>query len=120
MVCLHTLHSNILKKNLKNSCLIGILLPYLGINKQIKVMELLNKAKAKLINRTIDMFIDRREDIEIVEYPEHFSNMGEMIARIDSLQSISSVIESIEAGSFNSIALFDDDVEDFLESLLIG
>ena len=48
-------------------------------------MELLNKAKAKLINRTIDMFIDRREDIDLVEYPEHFSNMGEMIARIDSL-----------------------------------
>ncbi len=81
-------------------------------------MELLNKAKAKLINRTIDMWIDRREDIDLLDYPDHFSNMGELIARIDSLQSMSALIELIEAGKFNAIALFDDDVEEFLESLI--
>lgn len=81
-------------------------------------MDLLNKAKAVLINRATDLFIDRREDLDLKEYPEHFSNMGEIIAIIDSQKSLSSIIESIESGAFNSIALFDDEVEDFLESLI--
>ena len=81
-------------------------------------MQLLNKAKGILINRVTDMFIDRREDLDLKEYPAHFSEMGELIARIDNLKTLSSLVEMIEANQLSQAAVFDDEVEDFLESLI--
>ena len=81
-------------------------------------MKLLNKAKGILINRVTDMYIDRREDLDLKEYHAHFADMGELIARIDNLKTLSSLVEMIEANELSQAALFDDEVEEFLESLI--
>ncbi len=118
MVCLPIWYLNTLKKNLKNSCLIGILLPYLGINKQIKVMALLETAKKKLSNRTLEVFMDRKDDLEIVEWPMHFEHMGEMLARIENIKTITGAVEMVETGQFESIGVFPEEIGDFLGALL--
>ncbi len=81
-------------------------------------MKLLETAKTKLTNRTLEVFMDRKDDLELAEWPMHFEHMGELLARIENMKTIAGVVEMVETGQFESIGVFPEDMEDFLGAML--
>ena len=85
-------------------------------------MNLLQAAQQVLINRTIDIYIDMRCETDQDEekgYRAHFGDMGEMIYRIDTYRSFSSICEAVETGMFTQIGLTEDadDLETFIDGV---
>jgi len=120
MVCLPIWYLNTLKKNLKNSCLIGILLPYLGIliKQTIKVMKnALSTATSILVDHATNLFNDRRIDLPLTEYPDHYENLGLLIQQIDQYPSLGHIITDMENGELEVLGYFKDDDEAVMEFL---
>lgn len=84
-------------------------------------IKVLNRAKKLLIERTTEMFINRRDELEFDEYADHFQEMGIMISMIDETESLGQLITKLEKGEFEVIGLFtsdDDMLEEFLRDLV--
>lgn len=83
--------------------------------------NLLSTGKKLLIERAIELYNDRRDELEFEEYPDHYACLGTIIAGIDQVNSFPILISKIEKGEFESIGLFLDDedmMEDFLRDVL--
>lgn len=83
-------------------------------------MDLLSIAKILLVDRTVEIYTDRRNDLEHQEYKNHFGEMGQMIAQIDSYTTFSLLIRDMESNEFKIIGLDRDNemIKDFLEEIL--
>lgn len=79
-------------------------------------MNKLEKMKKVLVQRAMDIYHDMRYDIEIKEYPEHFKRMGKIIAKVDSYNTLSSLIEDISKGKFDVLGV-EPSCDDCLEDL---
>ena len=77
----------------------------------------LSTAKMLLIQMATDIYTDRRGDLETHEYPEHYHDLGKIVARIDEYRSLSSMIRDMESGDYSQIGIdgtVDSEVIDFL------
>ena len=76
--------------------------------------SILERAKESLIERTVEMYLDRRGELEFSEYPSYFEGMGALIAIIEKYESLSDLVKGLEEGVFEPIGLFpsDDDMFD--------
>lgn len=79
-------------------------------------MNKLEKMKKVLVQRAMDIYHDMRYDIEIKEYPDHFKRMGKIIAKVDSYNTLSSLIEDISKGEFDVLGV-EPSCDDCLEDL---
>ena len=80
-------------------------------------MTILTAARNVLISRTVDIFIDMRDTVDSPsEYRDHFGNMGELIAKIESYQNFGDMCTAIEKDEFAVLGMFGDDemLEEFL------
>jgi len=80
---------------------------------------LLLKAKDDLVERAMQVYLDRRSEIEFVEYADHFKDLGSVIASIDELKSLSELTSALEKGKFEVLGLFPSD-EDMFEEFFRG
>jgi len=74
-------------------------------------MKILTAAQNVLISRAVDIFVDMRDTCELKEYRDHFGNMGEVIAKIESYQNFGDICTAIEKEEFTVLGLFGDDEE---------
>ena len=80
-------------------------------------MSGLSTAKHLLAKQASELFMDRRWDLELTEYPEHFANLAELIQQIDQYQSMGHIITDMETGKLEVLGYFVDDDEYVLEFL---
>ena len=81
--------------------------------------SILIRAKDYLIEKTVQLYLDRREDASFLEYKAHFADMGDIIRIIDEIDSFSELIKKLEDQTFEVIGYFPSDedmIEDFLNS----
>ena len=75
-------------------------------------MKILQAAQNVLIERAVSVYVDMRDTVDSVEeYRDHFGNMGEIIAKIESYQNFGDVCNAIEKEEFGVLGLFGDDEE---------
>ena len=75
-------------------------------------MKILTAAQNVLISRAVDIFVDMRDTCESPdEYRDHFGNMGELIAKIESYVNFGDICTAIEKGEFSVLGLCGDDDE---------
>ena len=79
----------------------------------------LDLAKQDLVQRAVEMYTDRRSEIDFVDYPDHFSNLGSIVSDIDQIESFPEVIKQLEEGKFEVLGLFPSD-EDMMTHFLKG
>jgi len=78
-------------------------------------MKVLQAAQSVLIQRAVDVYLDTRDTVEPVEYKDHFANMGEIIAKIESYEKYGDICNAIENEEFSILGLADeDDLEEFI------
>lgn len=81
--------------------------------------NLLANAKQDLVQRAVEMYTDRRSEIDFFEYPDHFSNLGSIISDIDLIKSFPELVKQLEEGKFEVLGLFPSD-EDMMTDFLKG
>lgn len=75
-------------------------------------MKILQAAQNVLIKRAVSIYVDMRDTVDSVEeYRNHFGNMGEELAKIESYQNFGDVCTAIEKGEFSQLGLVGDDDE---------
>lgn len=75
-------------------------------------MKILQAAQNVLITRAVTIFVDMRDGVDgPEEYRDHFGNMGEEIAKIESYQNFGDICTAIEKGEFSVLGLCGDDDE---------
>ena len=75
-------------------------------------MKILTAAQNILIDRAVNIFVDMRDTCDSPsEYRDHFGDMGEMIAKIESYQNFGSICTAIEKDEFSILGLVGDDEE---------
>lgn len=75
-------------------------------------MKILTAAQNVLISRAVDIFVDMRDTVDSVdEYRDHFGNMGELIAKIESYVNFGDICTAIEKDEFSILGLVGDDEE---------
>jgi hypothetical protein len=75
-------------------------------------MKILTAAQNVLISRAVNIYVDMRDTVDSVdEYRDHFGNMGEVIAKIESYQNFGDICTAIEKEEFSVLGLFGDDEE---------
>ena len=74
-------------------------------------MTALQAAQHLLIQRTSDVYLDMRENVEPDEYSNHFSKMGELITKLESYTSFGAICDAIIKEELGVIGLFGDDEE---------
>lgn len=81
--------------------------------------NLVSTAKMLLIERATEVFTDRRVDLGLSEYVDHYSDLGKLIAKIDSYINLSTIIADIEEEKFGYIGLSgdDSDVAEFMREV---
>ena len=80
-------------------------------------MKILTAAQNVLISRAVNIYVDMRDTVVSVdEYRDHFGNMGEVIAKIESYQNFGDICTAIEKEEYSELGLFgdDEDMEAFL------
>jgi hypothetical protein len=80
-------------------------------------MKILQAAQNILIERAVSIYVDMRDTVDSVdEYRDHFGNMGEEIAKIESYQNFGDICTAIEKGEFSSLGLSgeDDELSEFI------
>ena len=80
-------------------------------------MSGLSTAKQLLANHASDLYMDRRWDLALTEYPDHFANLAELIQQIDQYESMGHIITDMETGKLEVLGYFVDDDEYVLEFL---
>ena len=82
--------------------------------------NLLQNAKEVMIEKAINLYLDRRYEIEVSEYKKHFQDLGDIISQIDEVKSFSELITDLEKGRFEVLGYFlsdEDMMEEFLKDL---
>ena len=82
-------------------------------------MSLLQKSQRVLREHAIELYSIFADDIplEKEEFKRHYSNLGEILFEIESIESFSQVISKLEKGDFDQLGYCPDD-EDVLEEFL--
>jgi len=82
-------------------------------------MTLLQKSQKVLKEHAIELYTLNSDDIplEKEEFKRHYSNLGEVLFEIDSIESFSQVISKLEKGDFEELGYHEDD-EDLIEEFL--
>ncbi len=83
---------------------------------------LLHAAKNYLIERATFYYLDRRGDLDMkdaTDYKDHFRQLAILLYKIDIATKISDYIILIENDELSSVGIFPDEVEDFLEDIMI-
>ncbi len=80
-------------------------------------MSALSTAKSILVDQATQIFNDRRFDLLTKEYPEHYSNLGELILQIDQYPSLGHIISDMENGKLEVLGYFKGDDEGVMEFL---
>lgn len=79
--------------------------------------DILVKSKKYLIDQAIHLYLDRRWEVDVSEYSDHFGDMGSIIAKIDKIGLFSELIKDLEDGKFEVLGYFSSD-EDMIENFL--
>ena len=81
--------------------------------------NLLSTAKKVLFDHSVELYQIFGEDIplEKEEFKRHYSNLGEVLFEIDSIESFAQLISKMEKGDFSQLGYHPDD-EDMLEEFL--
>ena len=77
----------------------------------------LSTAKMLLINHATDLYTDRRTDLSLTEYPEHYENLGLLVQQIDQYKSIGHIITDMETGKLEVLGFFVGEDEAVMEFL---
>ena len=85
--------------------------------------NLLESAKALLINGANELYDMRKDDLDFdaLSYRNHFSNLGELIFQIDAYESLGDIINDIENDNLQELGYFGADensLEEFLKHVL--
>ena len=80
-------------------------------------MSGLSVAKNILSNQAADLYMERRFDLSLTEYPDHFANLAELIQQIDQYESIGHIVSDMENGKLEVLGYFKEDDEAVLEFL---
>lgn len=83
--------------------------------------NLLVTGRNLLIEKAIDLYNDRRLELTLAEYPDHYAELGRIICRIDLVQDFPELVAKVANGEFEELGLFSDDrdmMESFLRELL--
>ena len=59
-----------------------------------------------LINHATDLYTDRRIDLPLTEYPEHYENLGLLVQQIDQYPSLGHIISDMENGKLEVLGYF--------------
>ena len=81
--------------------------------------NLLSTAKKVLFDHAVELYQIFGEDIplEKEEFKRHYSNLGEVLFDIESIESFTDLISKLETGFFSELGYHPDD-EDMLEVFL--
>ena len=81
--------------------------------------NLLSTAKKVLKEHAIDLYGHFADDLplEKEEFKRHYSNLGEILFEIDSIESFTDLISKLETNFFSELGYHTDD-EDMLEEFL--
>jgi hypothetical protein len=81
--------------------------------------NLLSTAKKVLFDHAVEIYQLFGEDIplEKEEFKNHYSNLGEVLFEIESIESFTDLISKLETGFFSQLGYHPDD-EDMLEEFL--
>lgn len=84
--------------------------------------NLLSNAKKVLKESAIELYNIYAEDLplEVEEFKRHYSNLGEILFEIDSINSLSGLILKMEEGDFDQLGYCKGDdsmLEEFLETV---
>lgn len=75
-------------------------------------MKILTAAQNVLIFRAVDIFVSMKDTlVSPSEYRDHFGDMGEIIAKIESYQNFGDICTAIEKDEFSILGLVGDDEE---------
>ena len=81
-------------------------------------MSYLSNAKQQLIDRAIEIYTTMRDSIPTSAYPNHFKNMGEVIARIDRFEDLASLMIAVCRYDFDELGIAcTDSIEEFLQDV---
>ena len=82
-------------------------------------MSLLQKSQKVLREQAIDLYNIYAEDLplEKEEFKRHYSNLGEILFEIDSIQTVNELFNKLTKGDFEQLGYHSDD-EDMLEEFL--
>jgi hypothetical protein len=81
--------------------------------------NLLSTAKKVLFDHSVEIYQLFGEDLplEKEEFKRHYSNLGEVLFEIESIESFTDLISKLETGFFSQLGYHPDD-EDMLEEFL--
>ena len=82
-------------------------------------MSLLQKSQKVLREQAIELYTIYAEDLplEKEEFKRHYSNLGEILFEIDSIQTVNELFNKLTKGDFDQLGYHPDD-EDMLEEFL--
>ena len=85
--------------------------------------NLLESAKALLINRANELYDMRKDelDFDALSYRAHYSNLGELVFQIDAYESFGDIIKDIENDNLQELGYFGADeylLDEFLKHVL--
>ena len=80
-------------------------------------MSGLSTAKHLLAKQASELFMDRRFDLSLTEYPDHFNNLAELIQQIDQYESVGHIVTDMETGKLEVLGYFIDDDQAVMEFL---
>lgn len=81
--------------------------------------NLLSTAKKVLFDHSVELYQIYGEDIplEKEEFKRHYSNLGEVLFEIESIQTVNELFNKLTKGDFDQLGYHPDD-EDMLEEFL--
>ena len=81
--------------------------------------NLLSTAKKVLFDHAVEFYNIMGEDLRLdkQEFKTHYSNLGEILFEIESLESFTDLISKLESGFFSELGYYPGD-EDMLEEFL--
>lgn len=80
-------------------------------------MSALSTAKSILVDHATNLFNDRRFDLQLTEYMEHYENLGLLIQQIDQYPSLGHIISDMENGKLEVLGYFKGEDEGVMEFL---
>jgi uncharacterized protein YbgA (DUF1722 family) len=84
--------------------------------------KLLSTAKAFLITQATELYDFRKDSCEsLLDYQDHYKNLGEIIWQIENYQSFGDLIKDIEEDNLQVLGYFGADefmLEDFLKKVI--
>jgi len=80
--------------------------------------DLLSTAKGLLITQATELYDFRRDSCEgLIDYQDHYKNLGEIVWQIDNYESFGDLIKDIENDNLQVLGFYGAD-EDLLQDLI--